>query len=112
MTPFYRPLIGELSQKVLGDNLIGLQLGNEPDLYHNNQIRGESYTPQQYTEEWGTVLNDYKNNPNIKNPNMFIAPSVCCGGGEGSIGWTPEQVFDTGFLDLYADSLAYISVEQ
>jgi hypothetical protein len=95
----------------LGDKLLGLQLGNEPDLYHINEIRGPDYSEAQYTQDWGVVLDSYKSNPAITNSKMFVAPSVCCGG-EGNIGWTPEQVFDTGFLDLYADNLAYISVEQ
>lgn len=104
-------LIAELSQKILGKNLLGLQLGNEPDLYHINNIRGTDYTPDQYTQDWGTVLNAYKGDSEISNTNMFVAPSVCCGG-ENNIGWTPEQVFDTGFLDQFADNLAWISVEQ
>lgn len=40
---------------------------------------------------------------------MFVGPSVCCG---LDTGWTPEDVWDTGFLTDYADQLAWISVEQ
>ena len=29
-----RTEIAELAQQMLGDKLVGLQLGNEPDLYH------------------------------------------------------------------------------
>lgn len=104
-----RTLIAEIAQAVLGDKLLGLQLGNEPDLYHNNELRSTDYTEAQYTTEWGQVLADYQQDPKISNSSMFIAPSVCCG---GSIGWNPEQVWDTGFLNDYANSLAYLSVQQ
>ena len=101
--------IAEISQAVLGKNLIGLQLGNEPDLYGQNGIRPGGYTPAEYNSDWGLVLSDYINDAAITNKTMFVAPSVCCGGGAG---WTPEQVFDTGFLTTYATNLAYISVQQ
>jgi len=102
-----RLLIAEIGQAVLGDKLIGLQLGNEPDLYWENGIRAANYTPDEYNQDWGTFLNDYISDPNIKNNTQFLAPSVCCG---GNIGWTPEQVFNTGFLDNYDKNLGYISV--
>lgn len=104
-----RLLMGELGEKILGDNLLGLQLGNEPDLYFNNAIRSADYSVTQYSSEWGTVLQDYLSDSSVSNNSMFIAPSVCCGGG---IGWTPEDVWNTGFLDSYKDHLSYISVQQ
>jgi len=84
-------------------------MGNEPDLYNRNGIRGPDYTPDQYNTDWGTFLNYYLNDASMKNVTQFIAPSVCCG---GNIGWTPEQVFDTGFLDNYQNNLGYIAVQQ
>lgn len=104
-----RTLVGEIAQKVLGDKLIGLQLGNEPDLYHQNTLRGTDYTPAQYNTEWGQVLADYEQDPNISNTTMFVAPSICCG---GSIGWNPEDVWNTGFLNNYAQNLAFLAVQQ
>jgi len=104
-----RSLVGELTQQVLGDRLIGLQMGNEPDLYWRNGIRGADYSPQAYHEDWGVFLNHYVSDREMRNLTQFIAPSVCCG---SSIGWTPEQVFDTGFLDTYNDNLGWIAVQQ
>ena len=104
-----RTLLAEIAQKTLGDNLLGLQLGNEPDLYHNNDLRNTSYTPDEYTVEWGEVLQDYINDQSITNNSQFIAPSVCCG---DSIGWKPEDVWNTGFLTDYAQHLSYLSVQQ
>ncbi|KAL5485437.1 hypothetical protein ACEPAI_8079 [Sanghuangporus weigelae] len=103
-----RLLLGELGEQILGEHLLGFQLGNEPDLYFNNQIRPSDYSPTQYEQEWGQVLQSYIDDSSIMNNSLFIAPSVCCGPG---IGWTPEQVWDTGFLTNYADHLAYISVQ-
>ncbi|EJD02698.1 uncharacterized protein FOMMEDRAFT_140601 [Fomitiporia mediterranea MF3/22] len=104
-----RLLMGELGEKILGDNLLGLQLGNEPDLYFNNQIRPADYNPTQYNSEWGQVLQAYMSDTSISNNSMFIAPSVCCG---PMPGWTPEMVWDTGFLDNYKDHLSWISVQR
>lgn len=104
-----RLTMGELAQRILGDNLLGLQLGNEPDLYAGNGIRTSSYNQEDYTKEWGEVLQDYIDDSSIDNNTIFIAPSVCCGDGSG---WTPESVWNTGFLEDYASHLAYISVEQ
>lgn len=86
-------------------------MGNEPDLYAGNGIRNSSYQPADFTADWGTVLQDYINDANVPNKNLFVAPSVCCGGVNNN-GWTPEQVFDTGFLTDFGTNLAYISVQQ
>lgn len=108
------PELATLSQQILGDHLLGMQLGNEPDLYHNNKLRLPDYSATDFFNEWGTVINDYQNLPDgssglEKKQGIFVAPSVCCG---QDIGWTPEVVWDTGFLDAYAKYLSYVSVEQ
>ena len=108
-TSILRLQIAELGESILGNNLIGLQIGNEPDLYFNNRNRPPDYSVQQYSTEWAQVVQQYIDDSSISNHSCFIAPSVCCG---GSIGWHPEQVWDTGFLDNYKDYLAYISVQR
>ena len=42
----------------------------------------------------------------IPNKNMLISPSVASGP------WTPEQVWDTGFINAYSDYLSALAVEQ
>jgi hypothetical protein len=42
----------------------------------------------------------------IPNKSMLICPSVSTGP------WTPEQVWDTGFINDYRDYLTALSVEQ
>ncbi|KZT38546.1 hypothetical protein SISSUDRAFT_1046831 [Sistotremastrum suecicum HHB10207 ss-3] len=104
-----RTTLAEIAQSVLGKNLIGMQLGNEPDLYTTNQLRNSSYTVQDYTVEWGQVLQDYQQDSKVPNTDIFVAPSICCG--LSGNGWMPEQVWDTGFLTQYGNNLAYIAVE-
>jgi hypothetical protein len=38
--------------KVFGKQLIGFQIGNEPDLYYDNGIRPPTYTYQDFKNEW------------------------------------------------------------
>ena len=45
-------------------------------------------------------------NPRIPIKNMLICPSV------SSIIWTPEQIWDTGFIDSHIDHLSALAVEQ
>jgi hypothetical protein len=51
------------------------------------------------------MVQAFQNDANVQNKTNLIGPSVCCN-------WTPEQVFDAGFLTNYVNDLAYIAVEQ
>ena len=42
----------------------------------------------------------------IPNKNMLICPSVATGA------WTPENVWDTGFINTYSSYLSALAVEQ
>lgn len=39
------------------DVLLGLEIGNEPDLYHSNGLRPSTYTESDYLSEWQTFAN-------------------------------------------------------
>jgi hypothetical protein len=41
-------------QRALGDRLVGLEIGNEPDAYHRNHLRGADYDYAAYIPEWRT----------------------------------------------------------
>ena len=43
--------IAEYGERILGDNLLGLQVGNEPDLYKNNGLRPSNYNDQNLVDE-------------------------------------------------------------
>ncbi len=103
-----RTILGEMAEQVLAGSIVGFQLGNEPDLFATNGLRASNYTPAEYTVEWGEVLQDYVNDGNFPNKNLFVGPSICCGRGPG---WTPEEVWNTGYLQDYSEYLAYIAVQ-
>ncbi|TFK33314.1 glycoside hydrolase family 79 protein [Crucibulum laeve] len=103
----WRLQIAEHGQTILGDNLLGLQAGNEPDFYSGNGVRESTYSPWDYFGEVGTLIETIDANVNIPNKNMLIAPSL----GGGGRGWFPEQIWDTGFLTTYVDRLYALTVE-
>ncbi|TDL27070.1 hypothetical protein BD410DRAFT_783231 [Rickenella mellea] len=94
----------ELAESTLGSNLLGLQGGNEPDLYGGHGKRGTDYAPQDYFNDFGVLVKAMGDDGQIQQKNLLVAPSVCCQ-------WSPEDVFKTGFLDTYGDKLTAIAVE-
>jgi hypothetical protein len=92
-------------QAILGDKLLGLQAGNEPDFYAQFGKRPANYTPYDYFGDVGALVAQMSNTSGILNQSMLICPSVSTGP------WTPELVWNTGFLDSYNDSVAYLAVE-
>jgi hypothetical protein len=122
-TQNFRLAIAERGQQILGDFLMGLQVGNEPDLYvdhgHRPSVRLcfalvwalilislQTYGPYDYFGEFGDLITAIQNDGNIPNKNLLIGPNVNSGT------WTPEMVWNTGFVDAYSANLAYLAVEQ
>ncbi|KAF7344500.1 hypothetical protein MSAN_01931900 [Mycena sanguinolenta] len=102
-TSDFRFQIVEYSEAILGDNLIGIQVGNEPDLYPGRH-RNKTYSPQNYVNEFGELITAMTADPNAPVRNNLIGPSV-------SGTWTPEEVFDAGFITTYGVNIGAISVE-
>ncbi|KAF7981203.1 hypothetical protein HWV62_34531 [Athelia sp. TMB] len=100
--------IAEYGEAIMGDNLLGFQVGNEPDMYGTHRFGGRptDYSPQDYFTEFGQVMTGINNDPNIPIKNNIVGPSVT-----GAF-WSPDQVFATGYLTAYASNLAFISVEK
>ncbi|KAL7278756.1 hypothetical protein ACG7TL_007763 [Trametes sanguinea] len=96
--------IVEWGERILGDNLLGFQVGNEPDLYQRHGHRQEGYGPFDYFGEFGQVR-DAMQSMNVPATNNLIGPSLATGD------WTPEDVWNTGFIQAYSDSLTALSVE-
>ena len=103
--------IAQVSEAVLGDNLLGLQLGNEPDLYSNNGIRGTDYNITDYIQDFETVLQGYVNIEGFVTQKKFLGPSVCCGEDNGT-GWSIDEVLSAGYLNAYSQYLTYLSVQR
>ncbi|KAJ6512845.1 glycoside hydrolase family 79 protein [Mycena sanguinolenta] len=97
--------IAEVGEQVLGDKLLGLQVGNEPDRYGVDGYRPVTYSPVDYSNDFGIVDAALRADPRISLVDgKLIGPSV-------SGTWQLEDVLNTGFLDKYRNSLAAISVE-
>jgi hypothetical protein len=93
--------IAEVAEAVLGDKLIGLQVGNEPDLYaayvllvfflctqltalvFSHGHRSSTYGPFDYFGDFGNVVNAVNKDNSIPVKNNLIAPNLA-----GT--WTPE----------------------
>ncbi|EDR09602.1 glycoside hydrolase family 79 protein [Laccaria bicolor S238N-H82] len=104
-TSNFRLGIAELGEAVLGDHLIGLQVGNEPDLYVAHGHRPSTYGPYDYAGEFSTLVAAVANDSNIPSKNLLIGPNIATGA------WTPEMVWNTGFVDEFSTNLAFLAVE-
>ncbi|KAJ4489869.1 glycoside hydrolase family 79 protein [Lentinula aciculospora] len=101
----FRLEIAQSAQEILGDYLIGVQAGNEPDLYAAHSHRSSSYSQYDYVGELGSLIDDMSQYSNLSvAQNLLLIPSV-------SGTWTPENVWDTGVMDTYSSNIAWMSVE-
>ncbi|KAH7925637.1 glycoside hydrolase family 79 protein [Leucogyrophana mollusca] len=98
--------IAEVGEAVLSPPgyLLGFQVGNEPDLYADHGLRNSTYSPSDYYDDFGVVVDAIANDAHIPVRNNLVAPSV-------SGTWTPEMVWATGFISTYSSSLGYLAVE-
>ncbi|KAF8320735.1 hypothetical protein DL93DRAFT_2073392 [Clavulina sp. PMI_390] len=114
--PFSYPVnvtgISELTgifEQVLGDNLIALQLGNEPDLYGQQfRARPFDYWIPQYIGEWDEVIPAIQNNTQVTRQSILLAPSICC---DISGNWSVTDLLDAGFMDDFGSNLAALSIQ-
>ena len=93
-------------EKILGSNLIGFQVGNEPDLYARHNHRPSNYTPQDYINEFQTVINALSAIDGITDRNNLIGPSIA------SADWQPSDVWNAGFQTAFGQQLKILSVER
>ncbi|TFK94473.1 glycoside hydrolase family 79 protein [Polyporus arcularius HHB13444] len=103
----WRLQIAELGESILGDNLLGFQAGNEPDLYGTHNHRPLGYTQFDYFGEFSLLTQAYQGDGRVTNKKSLIAPSVQ----GGDWGPRPEAVWDTGFVQAYDQYLTALSVE-
>ncbi|KAJ7054643.1 glycoside hydrolase family 79 protein [Mycena amicta] len=106
--PFNLGIVGA-AERILGDKILGYQAANEPDLYVAHLHRPSTYGPFDYFGEFSdliTQLNASGLDPNGRAASLMLGPSVA------DATWTPEMVFDTGYVDTYNANLAWLSVEK
>ncbi|KAN0136518.1 hypothetical protein V8E53_005565 [Lactarius tabidus] len=107
-TPFALGIV-EQGQAILGSSLLGYQAGNEPDLYAQppRTHRPLGYSPTDYMNDVGTLVNQVASDSLIPlKDNLFIIPSI-----SASV-WTPEDVWNTGIVQTYSNSLYGLAVER
>ncbi|EMD34954.1 glycoside hydrolase family 79 protein [Gelatoporia subvermispora B] len=97
--------IAEYGERILGDKLLGLQVGNEPDLYARHGHRPSTYGPYDYFGEFGQIALALEQDSAVPVSNNLIGPSVATGD------WHPEDVWNTGFIQAYSNNLLALSVE-
>ncbi|TBU40507.1 hypothetical protein BD309DRAFT_870161 [Dichomitus squalens] len=104
-TSHLRLQIAEQADAILGDNVLGYQVGNEPDLYATHGSRPPTYGVQDYFNEFGTVIDGLKSDQKItKASTKLVAPSF-----QGK--WKAEDLWATGYLNAYAPAIETISFE-
>ncbi|KAG5633558.1 hypothetical protein H0H81_006850, partial [Sphagnurus paluster] len=58
-----------------------------------------------YSNEFAALVTAIQNDPQIPIKNMLIGPSLASGP------WSPEQLWETGYLDRFKDSLTAVTME-
>ncbi|KAJ7163680.1 glycoside hydrolase family 79 protein [Mycena filopes] len=102
-TPFDLGIV-QASEAILGDYLLGYQAGNEPDMYSLHGHRPSTYGPYDYGGEFSDFLTAMSA-ANL-DATKLIGPNIA------NFAWTPEMVWDTGFVDTFNANLAYLAVEK
>jgi hypothetical protein len=103
MSPIFTQSTWSFIHLVLNDVLI-----DSSCTLRSHNHRPANYSPSDYYNEFGIVVQGMDNDTNIeiRPPNNLIAPSVATGS------WTPEMVWDTGFIPTYSANLGALAVEQ
>ncbi|QRV79270.1 glycoside hydrolase family 79 protein [Ceratobasidium sp. AG-Ba] len=97
-------LVAQKTEQILGDRLLGFQLGNEPDLYGPHGRRNQDYSMQDYMNDYQTMINDL-NGASLKQNQILIGPSTCCN-------WNETDLFNLGYLTNFTANLKMIAVQK
>jgi hypothetical protein len=76
-----------VSKEIQPSDLIGVEIGNEADLFSRGPARPQTYSPQDYVREASAYIQAYQSDPRTRQYG-FVAPAVCCG-------WLNPQSLDT-----------------
>ena len=73
---------------------------------HNEGGRPQSYSVQDYFNEFQVMMTGINNDASIPRKNIIVGPSI------STALWTPEDVFNTGYISAFTNNLGFISVEK
>ncbi|KAH9916667.1 glycoside hydrolase family 79 protein [Amylocystis lapponica] len=97
-----RLAVAEYGERILGNNLLGLQVGNEPDLIRTPSV---DIWSDDYFNEFEQPAYAMEADSNIATSNNLIGPNITTGD------WTPEDVWNIGFVSAYTNNLSMLTVE-
>ncbi|KAJ6561989.1 glycoside hydrolase family 79 protein [Mycena capillaripes] len=96
--------IAEAGEAILGDKLVGFQVGNEPDQYAQHQHRPLTYSPADFSNEFGIVDAALRADSKVSVVDgKLLGPSL-------SGVWQPQEVWDVNFIPDHKQSLAALSM--
>ncbi|KAJ7471486.1 glycoside hydrolase family 79 protein [Mycena galericulata] len=96
--------IAEAGEAILGNRLLGFQVGNEPDQYSIHGHRPADYGPANFSSDFGIVDAALRADPKVSVVNnKLIGPSL-------SGVWQPEEVWDVDFIPDHLQSLFELSM--
>ncbi|KAK4683856.1 hypothetical protein P7C73_g6361, partial [Tremellales sp. Uapishka_1] len=101
------PIAATYAQKILGDSLRGLALGNEPDLYSDHSFRPSGWNITNYLSEFSTTAGLINSQGQLTTQATLVGPSVCC----QVVGFEFDDVLDAGWLTSNIDDLAAVTVQ-
>ncbi|KIO17277.1 glycoside hydrolase family 79 protein [Tulasnella calospora MUT 4182] len=93
------PTIIEDVSSILGTNLLGFQMANEPEIYESHGKKPAPYQIPEYMADWERVRSTY-----AADRTDLIAPNVCCP-------WTIDELLTAGFLTQFAPHLHSVSIQ-
>jgi hypothetical protein len=67
-----------VSKQIPASQIIGLELGNEPDLFSRTPARPNTYAPQDYVKDALDYIRALRGRP-VARKYDFVAPALCCG---------------------------------
>ncbi|KAF8750472.1 Glycosyl hydrolase family 79 C-terminal beta domain [Rhizoctonia solani] len=101
-----------MAEEMLGSNLHGIALGNEPDLYERpgHMKRPNPYNFDQYMNEWASVSNALATNPAYTNHQILMGPSTCCAASNPR--WNNRMLPCLILKQRFANELKIITVQR
>lgn len=71
-------IAGGVAKEIPPDQIIGLEIGNEPDLFGRNSTRLKTYSSDDYVRDALAYIRAFQANSTARRYG-FVAPAVCCG---------------------------------
>ncbi|KAI0030185.1 glycoside hydrolase family 79 protein [Vararia minispora EC-137] len=100
------------AEQILGNRLIALQSGNEPDLYAQGgrNHRPVGYAPQNYSDEIGSMISQAQSSGMPRQNDIWLVGSVSTANTDPL--FSPDAVWATGLVNTYLQQIHTMSVER